>query len=137
MNEIKGNIFDSKNSIIHFISADLKMETSFSIFFKMMFGGLSELQTQNLGVGDCGILERNNRYILYPILKYNSWNYADFKDFEKSMNKLKEICLDKNIKEISISNFEGKIDKFEWEQVKMTIAKTFNDTNIKVAVYCL
>eukprot|EP01084_Bolivina_argentea_P059189 108042_1 len=66
---MKGDLFTSpdSSSLCHCISRDLGMGKGIAVHFKQKFGGVNALRQQQVSVGECGILLRQNRYIYYFI----------------------------------------------------------------------
>lgn len=48
LKEINGDLFTAKTSLAHCVGADLKMGMGVAVKFKQLFGGESELRSQNV-----------------------------------------------------------------------------------------
>ena len=132
MEEIKGDLFISTNSLAHCISSDLAMGAGIALKFSELFGGKDELYKQNLKIGDVGWLKREGRYIYYLITKERYWHKPSYEDLTKCLHRLNSLCIEHKVEKISIPRLGCGLDKLQWSEVKKIIEK---ELAIKVVVY--
>lgn len=101
---IGGDLFTSpeSSSLCHCISRDLGMGKGIAATFKKHFGGLNDLRKQQLSVGECGILLRQNRYIYYMITKKKYSNKPSYGSITKTLEYMKNHAVMNNVKRISM-----------------------------------
>lgn len=138
MEEIKGDLFTSDTPLAHCVSSDLVMGKGIAVRFSELFGGKDELKKQSLKIGDVAWLFFNGRYkfIYYLITKEKYWHKPTYSSLRQCLINLNKLCLQHNIKEISIPKLGCGLDKLEWDKVKKIIQEEL-DNNIKVNVYYL
>ena len=77
LEEIYGNIFDSPSyfTLCHCISRDLRMSRGIALDFKLMFGGIRQMRSQNPTVGDIVYTVDGSRHIVGLVTKRFIFNY--------------------------------------------------------------
>jgi O-acetyl-ADP-ribose deacetylase (regulator of RNase III) len=137
--EINDDLFnsDKSSSLAHCVAKDLGMGKGIATLFKKKYGGVNELKSQKLEVGNVGILERDGRYIYYLITKLRSSGYPIIHDLKLSLIEMKKHAINHGVKMISMPRIGSGLDSLDWNQVKETIIEVFNNTEIKIRVYYL
>jgi len=130
--EIKGNLFDSKNSLAHCVSKDLKMGAGIAVIFKKSFGHVDELMEQTPFVGGVVSLKTGERHIFYLITKERYWHKPTYEALESSLITLSKELKEKNIKSLSIPRIGCGLDGLNWKKVKTMIEKILVDVETKV-----
>ena len=138
INMIKGDLFTcpDESSMAHCISKDLKMGAGIATLFKDKFKRVNELKKQKANIGDVAILEDNNRFIYYLVTKDKYWNKPTYQTLASSLIKMKEHCINNNIKLLSIPLIGCGLDRLKWNNVLSIIKKIFN-YDISINVYKL
>lgn len=134
---IKGDLFTSpeSSSLCHCISRDLAMGKGIAVTFKKQFGGLNTLKKQQLSVGECGILLRQNRYIYYLITKKKYFNKPSYGSIAKTLEYMKNHAVLNDVKHISMPKIGCGLDKLQWNRVEQIIKDVFAKTDIRITVY--
>jgi len=149
--EIQGDLFaisrPSSSSLAHCIAKDLGMGKGISGIFKKKYGGINELKAQNLDVGSCGVLKRNegndgeneieNKFIFCLITKNKSSGYPKISDLKASLKQMKLKAIENNVKMISMPKIGSGLDKLLWEDVKNVIVEVFDNSDIDIKIYYL
>jgi len=134
MEYVHGDLFESKDSLVHCVSKDLAMGRGIAVGFKQRFG-YGDLKKQNLNVGDVGVLLDGNRSIFYLITKEKYYEKPKYAALQQCLVKLKQLCVSKNINVISMPKIGCGLDKLEWSKVEKIIIKCLD--SIKVNVYVI
>lgn len=121
INEIKGNLFESSDSLAHCVSHDFSMSKGIALTFNNLFGYKDELKSTNTKIGGVAILTLNTRYIYYLVTKENYWDKPTYNNLRLSIQTLFISCVQHNIKSLSIPKLGCGLDKLQWTQVKQII----------------
>ena len=111
--------------------------------FKKRFGKIQELYHQRKKPGKVAFIQTapningDRNYIFYMVTKTRYFQKPTYKDFNLSLEKLRDECIIKNIKTISMPRIGCGLDKLDWNIVKNSIEKLFSKTGITVNVYYL
>lgn len=138
--ERKKDLFSVDNDyyLAHCISADFGMGKGIVIEFNRKFDMKNKLINKYpnyiqkwLGThGDC-ILEGK---VLNLITKERYYEKPTLNTLKKSLNKMKEICLNNDITKIAMPKIGCGLDKLSWIDVKQLLFETFQDTDIEIFV---
>lgn len=141
LEQIKGDLFTSQDSLAHCVSHDLRMGAGIAKIFHSKFGKVDELIGQHAGIGDVAVLEDSNqnqgRYIYYLVTKQRYFNKPTYDDLTGSLEKMRDHMLDNNVSKLSIPKIGCGLDKLKWNNVKKILKKVFVETDIEITVYML
>lgn len=126
--------------LAHCISADFKMGAGIAVQFNKHFDMKNILTTKHpkyydyfvnhrIG-GDC-ILEGR---VLNIITKELYYNKPTIITMMIALVKLKQVCLENNIKKIAMPTIGCGLDGLKWEIVSKTIQDTLRNTDIEIVV---
>lgn len=134
-----GDLFtcSEDESLVHCVSADLRMGKGIAVLFKNKFGGISELKQQNQKTGGCAILKRDSRYIYYLVTKDKYFLKPTYETLQQSLETMKVHCIQKEVSKLSMPKIGCGLDKLHWNKVKDIIEETFSDAKIEITVYSL
>lgn len=136
--EINGDLFsDTTSCLVHCVSEDLKMGKGIATVFKRMFGGVSELRSQNPTTGGVCVLQREERFIYYLITKRLYWQKPTYETLRSSLISMRDHCVTNGVANISMPQIGCGLDKLQWDRVKRIIGEVFEDTGIYIKVYHL
>lgn len=137
INEKKGDLFASEDSLAHCVSADLKMGKGIACRFKALFGGVDELKTQDVKKGGCGFLKRENRYVFYLVTKDRYWHKPTYDTLLQSLFAMREHCRTHNITQLSMPRIGCGLDRLRWEQVLELIHHVFEKEAMTITIYTI
>ena len=127
---------DYKNEwcLCHCISKDLAMGKGIAVMFKQLFGGVDELRSQNLGVGDVGVLKSFSCEIYYLITKPRYFNKPTYQDLEKTLASMRAMMIYHNQTKLAMPMIGCGLDMLEWSRVCDLIQKVFAGSGIEILV---
>ena len=135
--EINGNLFNDNNSLAHCVSKDLAMSKGIATTFKEKFGNVDKLLSQNKNVGECAYLEMDDRMIFYLVTKERYYHKPTYDDLFKSLNQMKQLCIDNDIKKLSMPKIGCGLDGLQWNEVKEIIQDVLKEIDITINIYYL
>jgi O-acetyl-ADP-ribose deacetylase (regulator of RNase III) len=135
INEIQGDLFKVPETVYlaHCISRDYKMGAGIAIEFNRKFSLRAKLSRIRIGFPDCILVDK----VFNLITKEKYWHKPTYETMHKSLEKMKEICLEKDVKKIAMPKIGCGLDSLSWNHVKRTINDVFKDTDIQIDVYYL
>lgn len=132
---IKGNLFDSKDSLAHCVSEDLCMGAGIALQFRQKIKRVSELIEQKKKTGDVAVLKEEKRFIYYLITKDKYYQKPSYDSLKSSLIKMREHMDKNNIKSLSIPKIGCGLDKLDWDKVLDIIKEIL--WSIDISVYIL
>lgn len=123
------------HSLVHCVSADLKMSKGIAVLFKKKFGGVTELKRQDPKVGNFVLLKQGPRFVYYLVTKQRYFEKPTMKTLEQSLIALRDHSVENKITHVSMPRIGCGLDGLDWKRVKETIEKVFAATNIQITVY--
>lgn len=134
--EITQDLFlvDNSYSLAHCVASDLKMSKGIATEFVKRFQNVEELKNQQTVPGEVAYLKNKNRFIFYLVTKINSCDLPTYENLHKSLVKLKNIMLDKQLTKLAIPKIACGLDKLKWIHVKKLIEYVFTNTEIEILV---
>ena len=132
-----GDLFDSQNSLMHCVSADMRMGRGIAVTFRRKFGQVEDLLRQNVRPGGCAVLKDSNRFIYYLVTKQRCYEKPTHNSLEASLRMARDHCVKHNIDSISIPQIGCGLDGLRWKDVANLIESVFRKTNITITVYIL
>ncbi|NXX12098.1 OARD1 deacetylase, partial [Podargus strigoides] len=136
---VKGDLFScpQTDSLAHCISEDCRMGAGVAVLFKKKFGGVQELLDQQKKTGEVAVLQRDDRYIYYLITKKKVSHKPTYEDMRKSLEAMKNHCLNNGVTDISMPKIGCGLDRLDWNKVSAILGEVFEDTDINITVYSL
>lgn len=128
--------------LAHCISADFGMGKGIVVEFNKRYNLKNTLQKKYHNFlshwdlvdddkkGDC-ILEGK---VFNLITKRNYWLKPTCKTLKNSLNAMKILALNNNVKKIAMPLIGCGLDKLKWEKVSEIIKETFSDTDIEILI---
>lgn len=134
--EVKGDLFTSNDSLLHCISKDLAMGKGIAKEFITRYGGRDVLKKQNIKVGSFGCLDiGNGRYVFCLVTKEKYFHKPTYRNLELSLLELWKYCNAKKITALALPRIGCGLDKLEWDKVKCILKKIFN--GVRLTIYYL
>ena len=124
-----------KMSLAHCVSQDLKMGAGIALRFKNLFGRVQELKNQDKGVGQCAVLDDDDRKIFYLITKRLYFEKPTYQTMEKALLDMKNTIILNKIKTLRMPLIGCGLDKLEWKKVKRIIIDVFQDLDLDIFIY--
>lgn len=148
MKEIKGDLFTSKNSLAHCVSADFVMGRGIAVGFKTRFGRVQELLQQGKGIGEVAYLRDNDRYIFYLVTKDKYYQKPTYLALDSCLKNLSELCHELKICQIDMPLIGCGLDRLSWNRVKTMIETILetpegtkesirSDSSVTITIYTL
>ena len=135
--EIEGDLFTSKDSLAHCVSADLKMGAGIAKQFRNRFGRVEELKRQHKKVGEVAVLRVQHRNIYYLITKEFYYKKPTLFTLRRPLEQMRDHAVEREIERIAMPAIGCGLDKLNWGDVKRTIHEVFKSTSIHITVYAL
>lgn len=133
--EVKGDLFTSNDNLAHCVSQDLKMGLGIAKTFKDKFGNVDELIEQKKVVGQVAYIKTNEIFVFYLITKEKYYQKPTYRDLEATLENLKELCDQLNVKSISMPKIACGLDKLNWTKVKPMIQNILSDLDITIYTF--
>lgn len=141
INEIQGDLFTCGNdNLAHCVSEDLSMSKGIATHFRKKFAKVDVLKRQNKKTGEVAYLEidgASSQFIFYLITKEKYYERPTYEDLYQSLVELKDLCVAKNLKSLSMPKIGCGLDKLKWDMVKMYLETVFKNVDILINVYYL
>lgn len=134
---ISGDVFQSTDSLVHCVSADLRMGAGIAVEFKKRFGQLETLYAQAEISPNVRILQDGARYIFYLVTKSKYHNKPTYDSLKKSLLDLKTYCITYNVSKLSMPKIGCGLDGLNWTLVEHLLQEIFGPTTIQLTVYSL
>ncbi|EDV96895.1 GH14966 [Drosophila grimshawi] len=122
-------------SLCHCVAADLRMGKGIAVKFRNKFGGLADLQQQNVQPGGVAILQRQQRYIYYLITKQSSWGKPTYQLLHSSLTAMKEHMLKHNVQKLALPRIGCGLDGLNWSKVKDMLIEIFAADDVELLVF--
>ena len=97
-----GDLFESTDSLMHCVSADMRMGRGVAVTFRMKFGRVEDLLRQRVSPGGCAVLPVENRFIYYLITKQHCYGKPTYDSLTSSLRVARQHCLNQNISKIAM-----------------------------------
>ena len=161
--EVKGDLFESCDSLAHCVSRDFEMGKGIAVIFKKKFGVVDEKHIADKNIGDVVIVDRQadsnlelngnedtettedqtvedqnnstpNRYIIHMITKEKYYGKPTYTSLKQCLKKLYTNLKELGLNRVSIPRIGCGLDRLEWSKVKNILEKIFVDVDVTVYV---
>ena len=105
--------------------------------FKNKFGGVEEIQQQEVDVGGVAVLERDGRYVYYLVTKSKYWDRPTYKSLQDSLQAMKKHCIQAQVKRLAMPCIGCGLDGLDWTLVRSLIHSVFSDVDMQLTIYAL
>ena len=136
--EVIGNVFDSKDSIAHCVSADFEMSAGIARHFKRKFPTKypSDLDHSYTPLWPQRLPE-TRRYLYHLVTKQKYFNKPTYSTLRASLERMRTHAENNGIPRISMPCIGTGLDQLDWDKVKLLIQETFRTSPVQVVVYIL
>ncbi len=142
--EKKGDLFSTKiNQLAHCVSVDFHMNAGIAKEFRKRYGRIDDLLSQNVVVGEVGILyleddlTMNDLTIYYLVTKERYFHKPTIVSLRNSLKSLRDIMLLNEHYDIAMPKIGCGLDRLNWEDVKLLIQNVLVAKGINVTIYKL
>ena len=134
---IKGDLFTSKNSLVHCISEDIKMSAGIAKEFRKRWGvqidRLAKIEKPK--VGKClTVCVGKRKYIFNLITKKNYYDKPTYGDLNNALMDMFKACSVFGIRTVSMPKIACGLDKLKWSIVEEMIEIYRGDVEVEVYV---
>lgn len=134
--EIFSDLFLMKDEyyLVHCISADYKLGKGIALEFNKRYNMRNRLlKSGKVCTGpDCVLIEN----VFNLVTKEFFYLKPTYKTLKISLEKMKQIVIEKNVKKIAMPMIACGLDRLEWQKVKVIIQEIYNDLDVEIVV-CL
>lgn len=135
LREEKRDLFtvDSKYYLAHCISDDFALGKGIAVEFRNrynMSGKLRNLYPNGLGGIGCVLISN----VFNLITKEKYWHKPTYSTLKKSLQDMKEIVVENNIKYMAMPKIGCGLDRLQWTKVKGILDEVFGDLDIEILV---
>ena len=136
--EVNGNVFDSKDSITHCVSANFKITAGIARDFKRKFPTKypSYLNHSYTPLWFQWLSE-TRRFLYHLVTKQKYFNKPTYSTLRASLERMRTHAENNNIPRISMLCIGTGLDQLDWDKVKLLIQETFRTSPAQVVVYIL
>lgn len=136
--EIYQDLFtvDESYTLAHCISADCKMGAGVATQFVKHNPFMRDaLLSMNPKIGDVLYYKTEERHgVLNLITKERYFHKPTRKNFNNTINKLKEVTEKYQIKKIAMPLIGSGLDRLDWDESRNWIKEVFKDTDVEILV---
>ena len=137
---IKGNLFNSKNSLGHCVSLDFTMGQGIAKEFSRMWG--SQIRTAaaysvNLKYPGCLAVDIGDRWIFNIVTKEKYWYKPGITAFTKAVKEMFEFAAVNKVSIISLPKIGCGLDGLSWPRVQTILEDFSMEYAVEVEVYYL
>ncbi|KAL4134764.1 hypothetical protein QTP88_006479 [Uroleucon formosanum] len=135
--EVNGDIFDTSSdvSLVHCVSGDLNMSRGLALQFRRKFGQVTQLRGQQKKLTEIAYIRQDERMVFYLITKEYYRQKPSYEKFYKSLQNLKEACMEHKITTLACPRLGCGLDGLKWEVVRNMLRYIFRDSPIYIRVY--
>ena len=135
---INGDLFSTNiKQLAHCVSLDLKMDKGIALQFKKKYENVDYLKSQNVKIGQVGILYYNDISIYYLVTKEKYYYKPTLENLKCCLCNLKNILIHNKQIELAIPYIACGLDKMKWSDVSKLIQDILVNSGISVTVYKL
>ena len=136
--EVIGNVFDSKDSISHCVSADFKLSAGIARLFKRKFPTKypTDLDHSYTPLWPQWLPE-TRRYLYHLDTKQKYFKKPTYRTLRASLERKRTHAENNSIPRISLPCIGTGLDQLDWDKSKLLIHETFRTSPVQVVVYIL
>lgn len=121
-------------ALAHCVSSDLKMTKGIALKFRRIFEGVNQLSQLPRSVPDVLSLQVKEREIFYLITKHHFWQKPEPEHLFQSLQKLRTLCEERNIRTVACPRLGSGLDGFKWETVRKMLQYVFRGSQVTIQV---
>jgi O-acetyl-ADP-ribose deacetylase (regulator of RNase III) len=138
--EVYGDLMTSDDALCHCVSACMAMGKGIAVLFNQRFGRISELKSQNVGVGGVAVLQdgegSSKRWIYYLVTKPRYYDKPTYETLHASLAQMRRHMEAHNVTRVSMPELGCGLDGLRWAQVRHLLITVFGDMpGVAITVY--
>ena len=134
--EINGDLFDSKDSIAHCVSADFKMSSGIARSIKRKYPTVYPGRVRYYDVPLwTQWLPETKRYIYHLLTKDRFYHKPTYAALRAPLERMREHAEAHGVMAISIPQIGCGLDQLEWPLVRTIIQEIFEPSDVRITVY--
>ena len=130
-----GDIFQSKNTLIHAISKDFKMGKGFAEQVNRRYQTKNKMNKVKIISNTIAIQTEKERTIIHLLTKDVFDGKPNIPSIKKCLNKLMEYLIANDIYEIDLPKICSGLDRQNWTNIENLIKETFQNSSIIFNIY--
>lgn len=139
MTESKGDLFqlDSSYVLVHCISKDCKMGAGIADQFRKKYPAMKPYcLSQAPAVGKAIYYDPKSgaNPVFNLVTKTVYYSRPTYETLERALSDLKRQCLAMGVEKLGMPQLGCGLDRLNWTRVRAIIRKTFQDTDMEIAV---
>lgn len=134
LRERTGDLFSSKDSLAHCVSANFRMNAGIAVEFVRRYG---RPQKKGAVIGDVEIARDRNRYIFHLVTKEVHYGKPTEKTLVLALDTLAEKMKELKITKLSVPRLGCGLDQLKWEKVREILRNWAVKNGFTVTVYTL
>ena len=111
------------------------MSQGIALKFKNIFKNIDSLIRQEKQLTEVASLKMNDKWVLYLITKEKYYEKPLYANIFKTLQNTKLFCI--NITTLALPKISCGLDKKDWNIISTMIKFTFQNSNIKIQIFCL
>ena len=135
--EICGDVFTTRYSLGHCVSADFKMGKGIARAFKEMFGNVNYLRNSRTQPGGLAVIPMNGRYVYYLVTKRKYYHKPTLASLRSALTAMRDHALENGISHVAMPRIGTGLDRLPWKLVKRIIRDVFHGMGIQIVIYYL
>ena len=138
--EKKYNLFcvGKDYALVHCISSDYALGAGIAVDFQRRFHLKDKLKENGSGTyPDCIYISHALNNIFNLVTKKKYWNKPTYESLEQSLQLMKAIVVENQIKKIAMPKIGCGLDRLQWPKVREIIKNLFQDTDCEILVCSL
>ena len=135
LTEVYGDVFSTKHSLGHCVSADFKMGRGIARAFKEKFGNVRQLKQSHAMAGGLATIAIGEQFVYYLVTKRRYFQKPTYTALRSALIAMRNHAQANNISHIALPKIGTGLDKLSWATVKGIIKDTFKEGDIHIVIY--
>jgi len=121
-------------SVAHCVAMDMRMGAGIAKDLKKKCRINTKQLSKGAKVGDIVAMKYNDDYVIQLVTKEESQELPEWKDFERTIRGLPNVCLELGIKKLAMPMIGCGLDALRWSDASELINKIFQGTSIEITI---
>ena len=122
-------------SLVHCVSADLRMGRGIAVEFRKRFGQVDALRDQDPKPGTVLVLRDGARFVFYLVTKDRAWDKPTAHTLSTALDALRAACEGLGVHTLAMPRLGCGLDKMQWSRVRKMLEDTFQPASIVQAIH--
>ena len=133
---IPGDLFDSPDSLVQCVSADLRMSKGLARQFKLKFRQMRDLQPPFCKIGDLVVVPVSIS-IFNLVTKTRFFHKPSYRSMLMCLENLRRELVLLHLGCVSMPMIGSGLDSLDWSSVVAILHSVFSSTSVQISVYFL